>query len=80
MKYTDIIQSVERQILDGLLKPGSKLPSIRALTESYSCSKNILLHDHHSYQVTLLLISPSMWKINRLFQSNLFSLSTDSDK
>ena len=39
MKYTDIIQSVERQILDGLLKPGSKLPSIRALTESYSCSK-----------------------------------------
>lgn len=40
MKYTDIIQSVERQILDGLLKPGSKLPSIRALTESYSCSKN----------------------------------------
>ena len=38
MKYTDIIQSVERQILDGLLKPG-KLPSIRALTESYSCSK-----------------------------------------
>ncbi|WP_306024470.1 MULTISPECIES: winged helix-turn-helix domain-containing protein [Paenibacillus] len=40
MKYTDIIKSIERQILDGLLKPGGKLPSIRALTKSYSCSKN----------------------------------------
>lgn len=36
MKYAMIVKEIEKRIADGYLEPGSKLPSIRALSEEFS--------------------------------------------
>lgn len=43
MKYKKIMSEIERQIEEGLLKPGHKLPSIRALSQKHACSKNTII-------------------------------------
>ncbi|MFS8580337.1 MAG: winged helix-turn-helix domain-containing protein, partial [Novibacillus thermophilus] len=43
MKYVHIVDEIIRQIEEGLLKPGHKLPSIRALSKEFACSKNTVI-------------------------------------
>ncbi|WP_445661491.1 aminotransferase-like domain-containing protein [Bacillus sp. FSL K6-3431] len=43
MKYAEIMKFIDQRMKDGYLKPGSKLPSIRALSEEFSCSKNTVI-------------------------------------
>lgn len=43
MKYEKIMNEINRQIEEGLLKPGHKLPSIRALSKAFACSKNTII-------------------------------------
>lgn len=39
-KYQDIMADIITQIESGALKKGDKLPSIRAISQSYQCSKD----------------------------------------
>ncbi|MFC0216259.1 PLP-dependent aminotransferase family protein [Paenibacillus chartarius] len=43
MIYAKIMHHIERQIEAGTLKPGSKLPSIRSLSETFGCSNNTVI-------------------------------------
>ena len=38
--YQDILESIKNDIQNGSLEKGSKLPSIRQLSQTYSCSKD----------------------------------------
>ncbi|WP_115991863.1 PLP-dependent aminotransferase family protein [Cohnella lupini] len=40
MIYEEIVDEIMKRIEDGSLKPGNKLPSIRALSQDFACSKN----------------------------------------
>lgn len=42
-KYSKIIEEIKLQLANGLLVAGSKLPSVRQLSEHYSCSKNTII-------------------------------------
>ncbi len=43
MLYEAIVREMEQRIEDGFLKPGNKLPSIRALSQDFACSKNTVI-------------------------------------
>ncbi|MCQ6562851.1 aminotransferase-like domain-containing protein [Paenibacillus mendelii] len=43
MLYEDIYHMFIKRIDEGLLKPGNKLPSIRALSQQLACSKNTVM-------------------------------------
>ena len=38
--YHDIVETIIKDIQNGTLKKGSKLPSIRQLSQTYACSKD----------------------------------------
>ena len=38
--YQDIVETIIKDIQNGNLKKGSKLPSIRQLSQTYACSKD----------------------------------------
>ena len=38
--YQDIVETIIKDIQNGTLKKGSKLPSIRQLSQTYACSKD----------------------------------------
>ncbi len=38
--YQDIVETIIKDIQNGTLKKGSKLPSIRQLSQNYACSKD----------------------------------------
>ncbi|WP_407271155.1 PLP-dependent aminotransferase family protein [Radiobacillus sp. PE A8.2] len=42
-KYNKIMEAIKRQLEDGTLVAGSKLPSVRQLSERFSCSKNTVI-------------------------------------
>lgn len=50
MKYVDIINEIHRQVEQGLLKPGHKLPSIRDLSKAFSCSKNTVIRAYQELE------------------------------
>ena len=39
-KYQEIMTAIVEQIESGILKKGDKIPSIRALSQTYHCSKD----------------------------------------
>lgn len=41
--YEEIVEEMVQRIGKGLLKPGNKLPSIRALSQDFACSKNTVI-------------------------------------
>ncbi|TNJ60045.1 PLP-dependent aminotransferase family protein [Paenibacillus hemerocallicola] len=43
MLYEEIVDQMVKRIEEGLLKPGNRLPSIRALTQDFACSKNTVI-------------------------------------
>ncbi|MEF7440765.1 PLP-dependent aminotransferase family protein [Paenibacillus lautus] len=43
MIYAEVMKSIEQQIDIGLLKPGKRLPSIRALAKQFDCSVNTII-------------------------------------
>ena len=40
IKYQEIMTAIVEQIESGILKKGDKIPSIRALSQTYHCSKD----------------------------------------
>lgn len=42
-KYEEIIKEIQRRIAEGRLRPGGKLPSIRAFSKEFSCSINTVV-------------------------------------
>ncbi len=42
-KYINIMEEIKQQLADGSLIAGSKLPSVRQLSEHFSCSKNTII-------------------------------------
>jgi DNA-binding GntR family transcriptional regulator len=42
-KYEEVMIEIAHRAAAGVLKPGSRLPSIRALSEELSCSKNTII-------------------------------------
>ena len=42
--YQQIIESIRQDILSGALKPGSRLPAIRKMTEQWQCTIGTVLH------------------------------------
>ncbi|QCW99298.1 PLP-dependent aminotransferase family protein [Aggregatimonas sangjinii] len=45
--YVDIAQNIEQQILDGVLKMGDKLPSVRVLKQEYGVSISTILEAYY---------------------------------
>ncbi|WP_456287417.1 PLP-dependent aminotransferase family protein [Paenibacillus sp. AK002] len=43
MIYAEVMKSIEQQIDNGGLKPGKRLPSIRALAKQFDCSVNTII-------------------------------------
>ena len=50
MKYVKIMNEIHRQIEAGLLEPGHKLPSIRALSNEFACSKNTVIRAYQELE------------------------------
>ena len=42
-KYIDIMEEIKRRMIEGELQAGSRLPSVRQLSEHFSCSKNTVI-------------------------------------
>ncbi|MGV3240920.1 GntR family transcriptional regulator, partial [Streptococcus hyovaginalis] len=42
-KYKKIVEEIKNQLTNGTLVAGSKLPSVRQLSETFSCSKNTVI-------------------------------------
>ncbi|MGM9951374.1 MAG: PLP-dependent aminotransferase family protein, partial [Lysinibacillus sp.] len=42
-KYIDIMEEIRRRMVEGTLQAGSRLPSVRQLSEHFSCSKNTVI-------------------------------------
>lgn len=57
MKYVHIVDEIIRQIEEGLLKPGHKLPSIRALSKEFACSKNTAIRAYQELESKHLIYS-----------------------
>ena len=57
MKYVHIVDEIIRQIEEGLLKPGHKLPSIRALSKEFACSKNTVIRAYQELESKHLIYS-----------------------
>lgn len=49
-KYQEIMNEIHAQIADGRLQPGGKLPSIRALSEAFKCSKNTIIKAYNELE------------------------------
>lgn len=50
MLYEEIVDQMMKQIEEGTLKPGNKLPSIRVLTQEFACSKNTVMKAYHELE------------------------------
>ncbi|MFC4403873.1 PLP-dependent aminotransferase family protein [Gracilibacillus xinjiangensis] len=56
-KYSLIYNEIKQQILNGVLKSSSKLPSIRKLAEQYDCSKNTIIKAYMELEKQHLIYS-----------------------
>lgn len=50
MFYTEVIEYIEKQIETKHLKSGSRLPSIRSVTNELNCNKQTVLHAYHKLE------------------------------
>lgn len=57
VKYIKIIEDIKAQLEKGLLATGSKLPSVRQLSEQYLCSKNTVIRAYHALEQEHLIFS-----------------------
>lgn len=60
-KYQEIVASIKKQIITGNLTQGSKLPSIRKLSEEFQCSKDTVQHalSELRYQKLIYVVAKS---------------------
>nr|WP_243355001.1 PLP-dependent aminotransferase family protein [Bacillus litorisediminis] len=56
-KYEEIIMAIEKRVEQGILESGSKLPSIRTLSEELSCSKNTVIKAYEEMEKNHLIYS-----------------------
>ncbi|KOS63755.1 PLP-dependent aminotransferase family protein [Lysinibacillus sp. FJAT-14222] len=56
-KYNEIIDEIKDQLAKGLLIAGSKLPSVRQLSEKFSCSKNTVIKAYDELEKEHLIFS-----------------------
>ncbi|GGH10396.1 aminotransferase-like domain-containing protein [Paenibacillus segetis] len=56
-EYTKVMNEIERQIEDGVFRGGQKLPSIRQLSERYSCSKSTIIRAYSELEKRHLVYS-----------------------
>ena len=42
--YQQVVESIRQDILSGVLKPGTRLPAIRKMTELWKCNNGTILH------------------------------------
>jgi len=49
-KYIKIVQEIKNQLTNGALVAGSKLPSVRQLSEEFFCSKNTVIKAYHELE------------------------------
>lgn len=85
MKYEDIIFYIKKEVLEGNIKPGGKLPSIRNICEKFKCSKvtavkvyNILKEEKFTYSLPKsghYLIENNI-SINKNVQENVIDFCT----
>ncbi|USK31871.1 PLP-dependent aminotransferase family protein [Bacillus sp. F19] len=50
-KYEEVMMEIAHRAAAGVLKPGSRLPSIRALSEELSCSKNTIIKAYQELEL-----------------------------
>ncbi|UOQ48743.1 PLP-dependent aminotransferase family protein [Gracilibacillus caseinilyticus] len=56
-KYNHITEDIKQKILNGTLKSGTKIPSIRYLSEQYHCSKNTVIRAYIELEKQHLIYS-----------------------
>lgn len=56
-KYIEIMEEIKRRLVDGSLIAGSKLPSVRQLTEEFSCSKTTVIKAYSELEKEHLIFS-----------------------
>ncbi|QGH33761.1 aminotransferase class I/II-fold pyridoxal phosphate-dependent enzyme [Gracilibacillus salitolerans] len=56
-KYNNIMNDLKKKIIEGTLKSGVKLPSIRILSEEYSCSRNTIIKAYHELEKQHIIYS-----------------------
>ncbi|SHN24559.1 PLP-dependent aminotransferase family protein [Gracilibacillus kekensis] len=56
-KYHQITNDIKQKILNGIIKSGTKLPSIRHLSEQYDCSKNTVIRAYSELERQHLIYS-----------------------
>jgi putative molybdopterin biosynthesis protein len=57
--YTRIAKSIRQEILEGRLRPGDHLPTIRQLTETWNCTPGTIQHAYQELSREGLIISRS---------------------
>lgn len=55
--YQQIIESIRQDIISGVLKPGSQLPTIRKMTEEWHCNTGTILHAYQELARLGLVVS-----------------------
>ncbi|MBN8434494.1 aminotransferase-like domain-containing protein [Priestia flexa] len=56
-KYKEIVEEIKTQLVSGSLSTGSKLPSIRNLSEKFGCSKNTVVKAYNELEKEHLIYS-----------------------
>ncbi|MGE7111127.1 PLP-dependent aminotransferase family protein [Lysinibacillus sp. NPDC047702] len=56
-KYNGIVKDIKNQLANGYLLAGSKLPSVRQLSEKFSCSKNTVIKAYDELEKEHLIFS-----------------------
>lgn len=56
-KYVEVVQNIKEQLANGVLIAGSKLPSVRQLSEKFSCSKNTVIRAYNELEKEHLIFS-----------------------
>ncbi|MFH5185036.1 PLP-dependent aminotransferase family protein [Paenibacillus sp. TAB 01] len=49
-KYQFVMEQIKKQLVEGSIKPGEKLPSIRELSKQFSCSMNTAIHAYRDLE------------------------------
>lgn len=56
-KYLEVVEDIKEQLANGVLLAGSKLPSVRQLSEQFSCSKNTVIRAYNELEKEHLIFS-----------------------
>jgi len=56
-KYDGIVKDIKNQLANGDLLAGSKLPSVRQMSEIFSCSKNTVIKAYDELEKEHLIFS-----------------------